>query len=133
MNIPTKQYAKILYKLVDGKNKNEAEKIINEFIAVLVENNDQGKIKKIIWEFNNLWNKARGIIEAEIISASELSNDVIKLLNDYITKLSGAKEAILSEKVEKNLLGGVIIKYGDKVLDGSLKTKIIYLKNNLIK
>jgi F-type H+-transporting ATPase subunit delta len=133
MNIPIKQYAKTLYKLIDSKGKTEAEKIIEDFAAVLVSNNDQGKIKKIIAEFDNIWNKEKGIVEAEVISAGELSKDIVKLLDDYIAKLSGANEVILSEKVNKDLLGGVVIKYGDKVLDGSLKTKINDLKNNMTK
>lgn len=133
MNIPTKQYAKTLYKLVDGKSKNEAEKIIEDFVTVLAENNDQGKIKKIIKEFSNNWNREKGIVEAEILSAKELDKEIVKLLNSYIAKLSGAKEIVLSEKVDKSLLGGVVIRYGDKVLDGSLKTKINDLKNNMVK
>lgn len=133
MNIPIKQYAKTLYKIVDGKNKSETEKIISEFVAVLAENNDLGKIKKIIAEFNNLWNKEKGIVEAEIASAKELDKDIVKLLDDYIVKLSGAKEVVMGEKIDKNLLGGVIIRYGDKVLDGSLKAKISSLKIELTK
>jgi F-type H+-transporting ATPase subunit delta len=133
MDISIKQYAKTLYKLIDSKGKNEAEKIIEDFVAVLAENNDHGKIKKIIEEFNNFWNKEKGIVEAEISSAKELDKEIVKLLNNYIAKLSGAKEVVLSEKVDKNLLGGVIIKYGDKVLDGSLRSKINDFKNNMVK
>jgi F-type H+-transporting ATPase subunit delta len=133
MNIPTKQYAKTLYKIIDGKSKNEAEKIIEDFVAAMSENNDLGKIKKIIEEFNKTWNREKGIVEAEILSAKELDKDIVKLLNSYIVKLSGANEVVLSERVDKGLLGGVVIRYGDKVLDGSLKTKINDLKNNLVK
>jgi len=133
MNIQIKQYSTILYKLLDGKSKSEAEKIILEFVAVLTANNDLGKLKKIISEFGVVWNKEKGIVEAEIISVNELSKDIVKLLNDYIAKLSGAKEVMLSEEVDKSLLGGVVIKYGDKVLDGSLKTKIDSLKRELTK
>lgn len=133
MNISIKQYAKTLYRITDGKSKSEVEKTMEEFVAVLAENNDQGKIKKIIAEFNNLWNKEKGIIEAEVVSANELDSDIVKLLNNYIIKLSGAKEVVLSEKVDKKVLAGVVIKYGDKILDGSLKTKINELKEGMIK
>lgn len=133
MNIIPKQYAKTLYKLVDGKSKSEVEKIIEEFIAAMVANNDQGKIKKIIIEFNNLWNKEKGIVEAEVSSAKELDKDIVKLLYCYIVKLSGAKEVVINKKVEKNILGGVVVKYGDRVVDGSLKTKINSFKIELTK
>ena len=90
-------------------------------------------LKKIIEAFSVIWNKEKGIVEAEVLSANELSKDVVKLLNGYITKLSGAREVVIREKVEKNLLGGVVIKYGDRVVDRSLKTKISDLKNNMVK
>lgn len=133
MRVSFKKYAAILYNLIDGKSKNEAEKIIFKFVAVLAENNDQGKLKKIIAEFNNHWNKEKGIVEAEVASAKELDKDIVKLLNGYIVKLSGAKEVVMSEKVEKDLLGGVVIRYGDRVVDGSLKAKLIELKDKMIK
>jgi F-type H+-transporting ATPase subunit delta len=133
MKITNKQYAKTLYKLVDGKNKNEVEKIIKEFVAILSENNDLGKIKKIIEAFSVIWDKEKSMVEAEITSAKELDKDMVRLLNGYIVKLSGAKEVVINKNVDKNILGGVIIRYGDKVLDGSLKTKISELKNNMAK
>ena len=39
----------------------------------------------------------------------------------------------MKEKQNKNILGGVILKYGDKILDGSLKTKLNSLKEELKK
>jgi len=62
-----------------------------------------------------------------------LDKETGKLLKNYITGLSGAKEVLVSEKTDKNILGGVIIKYGDKVLDGSLKTSLEELKEKMIK
>ena len=38
-----------------------------------------------------------------------------------------------TKKIDKNILGGVIIRYGDKVVDGSLKTQLEDLKEKLIK
>jgi len=40
---------------------------------------------------------------------------------------------IMSEKVDKKLLGGIVIKYGDKVLNGSLKNSLVELKNKMVK
>jgi len=57
----------------------------------------------------------------------------IKLLENYIAELSGAKEVVLNEKIDKNILGGVVIRYGDRVVDGSLRTSLEELKNKMIK
>ena len=67
------------------------------------------------------------------MSARELNKETIKLLKSYVIKLSGAKEVVVDEQVDKNILGGVVIKYGDKVIDGSLKAQLEELKDKLVK
>ena len=121
------------HRLQTFKKKKEVEQAINEFARVLVANNDITKLDKIIQEFNNIWNEKEGIVEAEVKSAQELDKSIIKTLSDYIVNLSGAKKVELNKIVDKNLLGGVVIKYSDKVMDGSLKNRINNLKSNLKK
>lgn len=133
MKITEKQFALSLYESLSGKSEKEAGVVIEKFVKVLVENNELAKFEKIIEEFVNIWNKEKGIVEAEITSAKGLDKEIVKLLNGYIVKLSGAKEVAMKEKIDKDLLGGVIIKYGDQVLDGSLKMRLSSLKDKMVK
>ncbi|MFH1822227.1 MAG: ATP synthase F1 subunit delta [Patescibacteria group bacterium] len=133
MKITPKQYAGSLYDLTVGKNDSQLKDVIKSFINVLLENNDFGKAKKIIEEFEKIWNKEEKTVEAEVTSAKELDNELIKLLKNYIINLFNAKRVNLNNKIDKNILGGVIIKYEDKVIDGSLKTKLRELKNKMQK
>lgn len=128
MKIAPKQYAESLYDSVSDKPKNEIKKVIEGFARILISNNDISKLDKIIEQFSLIWKKEGGIVEAEIKSARELDKQVVKLLNNYIASLSGAKKVEVKEQVDKNILGGLVIKYNDKVLDGSLKTRIKELK-----
>jgi len=133
MKISAKQYAQSLYEVVKDKKDSQIRKIIKNFSRILINNNDILKIDKITAEFARIWNRERGIVEAEIIGARKFDNKIIKLLNDYIIKLSGAKKIEIKQTVDKNILGGVIIRYEDRVIDGSLKTKLSELKNKMIK
>jgi len=133
MKISAKQYAQSLYEVVKDKKDSQIRKIIKNFSRILINNNDILKIDKITAEFVRIWNRERGIVEAEIIGARKFDNKIIKLLNDYIIKLSGAKKIEIKQTVDKNILGGVIIRYEDRVIDGSLKTKLSELKNKMIK
>ena len=133
MKITTKQYAEGLYQSVKGKSEKETNNIIDNFVNVLIANNDISKSNRIIEQFEIIWNKEEGIVEAEIVSSGKLSSGVVELLNDYIAKLSGAKEVVMQERVDKSVLGGVVIKYGDRILDGSLRMRLGELKNELIK
>jgi F-type H+-transporting ATPase subunit delta len=133
MRITPKQFALSLYESVEGKSAGEVKAVIKKFVEILAEKNQIALADKIINEFSKIWQVEHGQIEAEITSANELSRETVKLLKAYIAKLSGAREIKVDEKVDRNILGGVVIKYGDKVLDGSLKNSLAELKDKLIK
>ena len=133
MKITPKQYARLRMETTEGKPEERAKEIIGELVRFLARNNDAGKSRKIIEQFGELWNRKKGIVEAEITGAKEFDKETVKLLNNYIVGLSGAKEIELKQKVDKSILGGAIIKYGDKVVDGSLKTRLLSLKERMIK
>lgn len=133
MKITPKQYADALFQSVSGQNETRIKNAVNNFANLVIENNDVSKINKIIKQFEIIWNKENGIVEAEISGARKLDDKIIRLLSDYISELSGVKEVVAREQIDKNILGGVIIRYGDKVLDGSIKTRLEELKNNMIK
>lgn len=133
MKIKPKQFALSLYDMVDGKSSGQAKAVIAKFVEFLAGKNMLARADKITAEFIKIWNEKRGIIEAQAVSANSLDKANIKLLENYIAELSGAKEVILSEKIDKNILGGVIVRYGDKIIDGSLKTALIDLKEKMIK
>ena len=132
MKISTKQYAESLYQVVQNKKDSEVKIAVENFVKVLVNNNDISKADKIINRFVKVWNREQGVVEAEIVSAKELDNKIVKLLNSYIVKLSGAQKVVVEQKVDKDILGGVVIKYGDKVLDGSLRMRLGELRNKMV-
>ena len=133
MKISNKQYALALFGGIKNSNKTKIKQIINEFVELLVVNNDISKADKIINEFNNVWNKEQGIIEAEIKSARSLDSSVVKFLQKYIKEISKAKNVEVDKSEDKSLLGGVVVKYGDKVMDGSLRTRLKELKEDMVK
>ncbi|MBU4256905.1 ATP synthase F1 subunit delta [Patescibacteria group bacterium] len=128
MKITPKQYAESLYQSVINKKDSRIKGILDNFVKLLIDNNDISKIDKIIGQFKKIWNREEGIVEAEAVSARELDKKIVKLLNGYIVQLSGARKVLLKQKVDKNILGGVIIKYEDKILDGSLKARLKELR-----
>ena len=133
MKITAKQYAESLYEAVKEKKDSQIKDAIKNFFNILIQNNDIVKAEEIVKEFEKIWNIEEEIIEAEVVSAKELDNSIVKLLNNYITELSGAGKVILNQKVNKDILGGVIIKFEDKILDGSLRMRLRKLKKEMVK
>lgn len=122
-----------LYESSDGKPTGQVKATIAKFVELMAKKNMLNKADKVIEQFVKIWNEKKGIVEAEVSSTNDLDKASVKLLENYIIELSGAKEVLLSEKIDKNILGGVVIKYGDRVVDGSLRTTLEELKNKMIK
>ena len=122
-----RQFAKALYEVTEGLPKNDIPEVIRNFLMMLQKNNKLKKIEHIMEEFIQYSKKQAGIQDIEIESARKLDQPTL----DKIKKLFGEKSEI-SEKINKDLLGGVKIKIDDLVYDASLQKQLIKLKEKLI-
>ncbi len=130
--VASKKYARALYEaLVDKEKEEEIVSVLENFSRLLFTRNDLSRIDSIIREFQAIWNQEQGIVESEVVSARELDSESLDFLKSAIKDLSGEKQVNINNRVSQDLLGGVIIKYRDKRIDGSLKTRILNLKNRL--
>ena len=133
MRITPKQYAISLFESVSNKKDGEAEAVVKKFFGLLVRNNDLSKSGRIISELARLWNKKSGIVESEVVTARKLDDSSIRSLEKFLSEESGAKKIVINEKVDENILGGVVVRYGDTMLDASLRTKVRDLKSAIKK
>lgn len=133
MKISAKQYAQVLLEVTDGKEGKEIEESITKFVETLKKNNHLAQIKKIIYYFNNLYNKHNNIIEAKIITKNPLSKELFEEASKYLNDIDKTKKVELETEESKSVIGGVVVKYGDKILDNSLKIRLNQLKTSLLK
>jgi len=133
MKVSTKKYAEILYALIKNKKEAEIKPVVKDFAEFLVANKDTGKLGLIMEKFSSLWNTNQSITEAELLSARKLDEEIVANLKKYLAGITGVKQVIFKEKIDKTILGGVVISYRDKVIDGSLRTKIKQLRDNMVK
>jgi len=128
MKVSVQQYVKKLYSSVAGKSEKEAQKELKNFVALLGRNRSFNKADEIIRVFNDLWNKENKEVVATLVSARALMVSTKEILTDYLKERTGAKKITLHEAIDKKLIGGFVLKYDSKVLDGSLKTYLDQLK-----
>ncbi len=132
MKIKAKQYATSLFESIKDKNETKAKEIIENFANILINNNDISKLGEIIKYFKALSNKEESIIEAELISAKKIDSKMVGELEKFIIKQTESKKIVMRESEDSNLLGGVILRYGDKSLDLSLRNKLNKFKKQII-
>ncbi|MCD6149492.1 ATP synthase F1 subunit delta [bacterium] len=133
MKISAKQYAQALYDLTGGKSEADVGGVIIKFAEELKRGGQLKLTNKIIEKFNEIWNEQNGIIEAEVVSARGLESYQVCKAENYIKEKYKAKKVVLKNRVDGNIKGGIIIKVGDEIMDGSVAGKLRKLKENLRK
>ena len=114
----------ILLKLLDPIKINE---ITETFIKVISKNKRFSKLSSIISQFIKINAQKRGDILADITSADQLNEEQQKKIKENLKNILGNKLS-LNFKVDKKIIGGLIIKVGSKMIDTSVANKINKLK-----
>ncbi|MDO8473921.1 MAG: ATP synthase F1 subunit delta [Dehalococcoidia bacterium] len=73
-----------------------------------------------------------GVVLAQVISAMPLDDAAKWQVSEWIGQLSG-KKVVLEAKADAEILGGLVVRMGDKVIDASVRTRLERLKRNLLK
>ena len=125
MKISAQQYAMSLHdSLADKTEKTELKKVLHSFVALLGRNNNLNKEAEIIEILEDTWDKENGELKAELTSARELNKGARETIINYLKEKSGAKKITLTEKTDKKILGGFILKYNNKIINGSLRNSL---------
>jgi F-type H+-transporting ATPase subunit delta len=131
MKVSAKQYANTLFELTKDKSELEIDKIIVQFVAQMKKMGDLKKSRDIIGQFDTVYNEKHNIIEAVVTSARQLSMNEQEKVKAFITKYYNATEVSMKYIIDNKIKGGIIIKVGDEILDGSVLGRIKVLNNNL--
>ncbi|MFZ5982356.1 MAG: ATP synthase F1 subunit delta [Patescibacteria group bacterium] len=132
MKVTAGQYAKALYELTRDKSQEEIGQIVSDFSKMLRKNKQLRNSAKIIQKFEELSNRENGIIEAVVTSREKLSSESLKKIEGFIKEKYGAKKVALENKIDEKIIGGVIIKVGNEIIDGSLNRQLKNLSKFLI-
>jgi F-type H+-transporting ATPase subunit delta len=100
-------------------------------IKLLAENDRLNFFSSIFETYSELKFEFESSIEAEVITAVEVSKDYLKRIQTSLSKRLG-KTVSIKQTIDTEILGGAIIKAGDLVIDGSIKGKLNKLTNTLI-
>jgi F-type H+-transporting ATPase subunit delta len=112
----------LMLALVGGK----ASQIAQNFIRLLVENERLLVLPEISAQFEVLRAEAEKSVDVVVTSAYDLS-DAQKQKVVAALKVKMGREIKLSCEVDRELLGGIVIRAGDKVIDGSARTRLTEL------
>lgn len=128
----TKQDRAVLIDTLSSSLKLDTP-IVN-FLNVLSDNNRLSQFKGIYQNFSKLNDAHNGIVEATITSAKTLDSKILKRLQTSIGKSSfvgEGKTLKLTNTVNPDILGGLVVEVGDRTVDLSIAAKVARLNNTL--
>jgi F-type H+-transporting ATPase subunit delta len=108
-------------------DKAEIGGLVGNLIKVAAKNRRLFAVPDMITAFGRLLARHRGEVSAEVTSAEPLSDKHVADVKAAL-KASLGKDVALETKVDPSLIGGLIVKVGSRMIDGSLRTKLNSLK-----
>ena len=112
--------------------KLKLNKLLNNFLKLLVERKRIGALKSINEAFQQKFDDKVGRIRAEITLPKEASKAEVEEIQKGLEKSTG-KDIVMDVKVDPSLIGGVVARVGSVIYDGSLRTQIGNIKKNIMR
>jgi F-type H+-transporting ATPase subunit delta len=121
----TKEKQDALGRLLDG-----ADQILLNFLTLLIENHRMPVIFRIRHEYERLWDEENKTLPVEITSAIALDEQTTESLGRTIGERAGRK-VTLAARVDPDILGGIIIRVGNSILDASIRNRLEQLRRHV--
>jgi F-type H+-transporting ATPase subunit delta len=127
-NVLLAERQKLLDKMLD---KSEVRPLVRNFIQLLLRRGRIDFFTDIVREFRKKADQHAGVVRASVTAAGKLSPEDSRSLAAILERRFG-KKVILYEKINPDLIGGLIIKSGSVSFDGSIRSQLRDIQNQLL-
>jgi len=107
-----------------------ASQVIKNFLDLVILKKRAAFLPDIAEAFQSLIDAQRNICQGTVVTAMPLTPELNVKLQTTLEKITG-KKVVLSSKVDPSIIGGLIAKVGDLVLDGSIRSQLQGLKESI--
>ena len=114
-----------LGKLLDG-----ADDVVTNFLALLIENHRMPVIFRVRREYDTLWEHENRRLPVTVTSAVALDEATVKAIGDAIGQQTG-QQVDLTANVDPDVLGGLIVRVGNSILDASIRNRLENLRRSV--
>ena len=107
-----------------------AEPVFMNFLEALIERHRMPAIFRIQARYEVLWEDERDLLPVEVTSAVELDKAIVSSIGDRIGEQT-RRTVELSSKVDPDILGGIVLRVGNVVLDASIRNRLEQLRKQV--
>ena len=123
---PAQQKAALLENALKG-----VDPLVLNLARLLLRRNKTNIAPQIREAFQELVDRSRGISHAIVTSAVPLSEDELKAATERLSQMTGG-QVIVQTRVDESILGGLVVQMGDRLIDGSTRSRLQALKRKLV-
>jgi F-type H+-transporting ATPase subunit delta len=110
----------------------DADPVILNFLKLLIEKHRMPVLFRIRQNYDALWEEENKLLPVHITSAVELDSATVEQLGDRISEQTDRKVE-LSATVDPEILGGIVVRVGNSVLDASVRNRLEQLRKQVVK
>ena len=116
----------------DGLSKavTDADPTVINFLELLIEKHRVPAIFRIRRELDSLWREENKMLPVQVTSAIELDEELVKNLGERIGESTG-RRVDLTATVEPDILGGIVLRVGNSILDASIRNRLESLRKQV--
>jgi ATP synthase F1 delta subunit len=107
-----------------------AEPTLTNFLKLLIEKHRMPAIFRIRHVFDELWERENKVLAVQIRTATTLDENVVSEIGDKIAQGTGQKIE-LTASVDPDLLGGIVLRVGNSILDASIRNRLETLRKHV--
>jgi F-type H+-transporting ATPase subunit delta len=115
-----------------AKAVTDADETVFNFLELLLENHRMPVIFRVRREYDRLWEEANRLLPVQITSAVELDPSVAERIGEEIGRQTG-RTVELTSNVDPEVLGGIVVRVGNSILDASIRTRLENLRKQVAK
>jgi F-type H+-transporting ATPase subunit delta len=108
----------------------DAEPILQNFLKLLIEKHRMPAVFRVRRTYDQMWQKENQLLPVEVTSAIELDEKTVKQIGDRIGEETGQKIE-LSARVEPDILGGLVVRVGNSIIDASIRARLESLRRQV--
>ena len=108
----------------------DADPLFMNFLEALLEHHRMPSIFRIRTEFESLWDAEKKLLPVQITSAVKLDESTVRSIGDRISEQTG-QTVELSSRVDPDLIGGIVLRVGNVILDASIASRLAQLRKTV--
>jgi F-type H+-transporting ATPase subunit delta len=110
----------------------DADETVRNFLRLLLENHRMPVVFRVRREVDRLWEEDHRLLPVEITSAVELDPSIAERIGDEIGRQTG-RTVQLTSTVDPDVIGGIVLRVGNSILDASIRTRLENLRKQVVK